>query len=393
VMVNELRGQFNLSAEKFGWLTSLYYLAYTPMQVIVGILTDMFGPRKMLTMAVAICTLGSLMFGYSHQLYIAGIGRFLVGFGSAFAFVGVLKLAAIWLPAERFALFAGLSTALGMVGAMVGFVELSILVEKVGWQQTILLSTLVGIVLTPIIWLTIRDYRGVMDPDEATKAEAVTVRDAISGVMHIARDPQMWIAGFIGLALYLSLSVFAETWGISFLQSVYHYTPQQAASAIAMVSLGWLVGAPLMGLISDLMKSRKKPLLIGCFLSILCIVPIIYYPDIPHNLLLGLLFLFGVFSSIEIVCFAIGRENCPHHMAGASVAFVNMLVMLGGFVFQPLVGRLLDLSWTGSTQNGLKLYTSESYTVALSIIPICLVLCLILLYYLRDSFTVSVEEG
>ncbi len=189
VMVPELMRKFQLSAEEFGFITSLYYIAYTPMQIVVGMMTDIMGPRKMLTIAVLICALGSLLFGSTDLVWLAGTGRFLVGFGSAFAFVGVLKLAAIWLPSSRFALFAGLATALGMIGAMMGVVQLSSLVETLGWEKTVFVGTVIGFLLVPVIWLVVRDTHG--DPEFMEPLERVTFREALSGVWLIAKNIQM----------------------------------------------------------------------------------------------------------------------------------------------------------------------------------------------------------
>lgn len=391
VMVPELMRQFNLSAEQFGALTALYYVAYTPMQLAVGLLTDIFGPRRMLTLAVTLCTLGSLIFGYTESAYVAGFGRFLIGFGSAFAFVGVLKLASIWLPSNRFAMFAGLATALGMVGAMVGDVQLSVLVTKIGWQETIFFSSVAGLVLTPLIWFIVRDSHSEVDPTGTT--EQVPVKSAFAGMGDILRNNQMWIAGLIGCALFMSLSVFAELWGITYLQAAHGYSSQEAATACAMVFFGWLVGAPLSGLISDRLRSRRVPLFFGSIISAVIISWVIYFPVNSITLMQVLLFLFGVFSSTEVICFAIGRESCPYHMSGAAVAFINMLVMVGGFIFQPLAGYLLDWSWTGIIANGLRQYTTENYQVALSMLPIALIISAVLSLLLREHHGIAEHEG
>ena len=389
VMVPELMRKFQLSAQELGFITSLYYLAYTPMQLFVGLLTDILGPRKMLTAAVLICALGSLLFGSTDLVWLASTGRFMVGFGSAFAFVGVLKLAAIWLPSNRFALFAGLATALGMVGAMMGIVQLSSLVATIGWERTVFIGTVIGFILVPIIWLVVRDTHG--DPYYMEPLERVTFKEALRGMGSIACNLQMWYCGAIGLALYLSLSVFGEMWGLDFLQKAYGYTTQQASFANAMVFGGWLVGAPLMGWFSDLLRSRRLVLILGCVCSGLCFMMILYFPAPPVMLVYGLLFLFGFFSSAEIVCFAIGRENCPFHMSGSAVSFVNMLVMFGGMVFSPLVGFLLDKQWGGQMLDGVRLYTATNYRVALMMIPISLVVALLLTLLMRESYGAGEE--
>lgn len=386
-MIPELMREFGVTASSLGLLTALYYYAYTPMQLVVGLLTDTFGVRLIITVAVAICTLGSLLFSTTHSIYVAGVGRFLIGLGSAFAFVAVLKLAAVWLPKKHFALFAGFATALGMVGAMAGDVELTVLMHKIGWQHTLYIGTVIGVILVPVIWLAVRDGPKQSVVDDSTRKVKASYKDTFRGLREIIKNPQMWLVGVIGCALFLSLSVVAELWGIPFLRTVYKLSADNAAYACSTIFLGWLIGAPLSGWISDRGRTRRLPIIVGSILSAIVLSIIIYHPmnfSLIH--LSILLFLFGLFSSTEIICFAISRENNPTHVAATAIAFTNLLVMVGGVVLQPLVGRLLDFGWRGATENGVRIYTASDYQHAFWIIPICIVGAAILTVILRESY-------
>lgn len=387
VMVPELMRQFHISADRFSTIVSLYYLAYTPMQAVVGVITDLYGPRYILTFAVFICALGSFFFGVADNLYLASIGRFLVGFGSAFAFVSALKLASIWLPLNRFALFAGLVTALGMTGGIVGDIGLTHLVATIGWKHTVYLSAIIGAVLLPIIWFMIRDK----NDKSSRESSRAAYRETFTGLLEILKNSQVWLAGFIGCILYLSLSVFAELWGIPFLKEVYNLNATQAAFVNSFVFFGWLVGAPLTGWVSDRMQKRRLPLILGAIFSAASIAWVIYVPTTPIFIVETLLFLFGFFSSIEVVCFAVGRETSPGHVSGAAVSFVNLLVMFGGLVFQPMVGKILDMNWSGQMINEVRIYGVTGYQLALSVIPIAILLGVFLSYILRESFDQSLD--
>src|SRR3990167_10224294 len=98
VMEDALRYHFALRATSFGILSAFYYYAYVPMQLPVGIMLDRYGPRLLLTIACGACVLGTFLFTLTTNFYTAATGRLFIGFGSAFAYVGVLKLATIWLP-------------------------------------------------------------------------------------------------------------------------------------------------------------------------------------------------------------------------------------------------------------------------------------------------------
>lgn len=384
VMVPELMRQFHISAHSFSAIVSLYYLAYTPMQAVVGVVTDLYGPRYILTFAIFVCTLGSLFFGVADNLYLASIGRFLIGLGSAFAFVSALKLASIWLPLNRFALFAGLVTALGMIGGMVGDIGLTHLVASMGWKQTINAGTIIGAILIPIIWWVIRDKQSELSGDRVTSRSSY--RETFSSLLVIFSNKQAWIAGLIGCILYMSLSVIAELWGIPFLKEVYHQNASQAAFTNSLIFFGWLIGAPLTGWVSDRIRKRRIPLLLGCLLSTIVTAWVIFIPNTPLFVVQILLFLFGLFSSIEVVCFAVGRETSPQNVSGAAVSFINFLVMLSGLAFQPLVGKLLDMHWMGQMVDGVRVYGTSAYQMALVVVPIASLIGVFLSFVLKESF-------
>ena len=175
VMSSELKLTFNLSEAAFGNLAAFFYYAYTPMQIPVGMMMDRFGPRRLLTFACFLCVLGTVLFGITGQFWIAAMGRFLLGFGSAFAYVGVLKLSNVWLPKKYFAFMAGLCTTLGMFGGISCAVLMSHLMLRMGWQSTLYYSAAAGIVLMLILWLVLRDgtRHEKQDPSEMDLAHEV----------------------------------------------------------------------------------------------------------------------------------------------------------------------------------------------------------------------------
>lgn len=392
VMVTELMHEFQANATELGTLSAFYYFIYTPMQIVVGLLSDLYGPRKILTLAVIACAVGSYIFGIAHTLSIAAIGRLLIGFGSAFAFVTVLKLAASWLPQRFFAMFVGLATALGMLGGMVGSIVLSSLVQSIGWQQTITAGTILGIILTPVVWLIIRDKPKIALQEQHTQEIKPQYRETFVGLLKILKKPQMWLNGIIACLMYLSLSLFAELWGNSFLANVYHLPTKSVATANSMVFLGWLIGGPLIGYISDITCTRRIPISIGCLLSAFTISLVIYFPPMNTSLLYLLLFSFGIFSSFEVLCFAISRENNPDNLVATASSFTNLLTMAGGIVCQPLVGKILDLFWPGQTQSGDRIYSAINYQYALSILPLAFLLGFVLTFWLKETHNKKTEK-
>ncbi|MDR1012395.1 MAG: MFS transporter [Coxiellaceae bacterium] len=379
VMILELMQSFKVSATEFGILTAVFYFVYTPMQLIVGPLSDLYGARRILILAIISCTVGSYLFSIAHILVVAAIGRALIGFGSAFAFVCILKLTDSWLPRRFFALFVGIATALGMIGAIFQVTVLGSLVHDIGWKSTIHIGTIVGIILIPVIWLVVRD-----NPDDVTIIKP-QYRNFFFDFLSILKNPQMWLNGFIGCIMYLSLSAFAESWGTRSLTVIYNLSPFDARYSCALVFVGWLIGSPFVGYVSDVCHSRKIPLLIGSFFATILISLIIYCPHNNISLLFWLLFLFGFFSSCEILCFAISSENTTKNMIATASAFTNFVVMISGMASQPLIGKILDLTWTGKMLHGVRIYSLINYQLALTVLPVGFFLGFILIFWLRET--------
>ena len=396
IMEGHLREHFGLTATGFGFLSAFYYYAYVPMQLPVGLLMDRFGPRRLLTIACLICVLGSLVFSNTIIFQYAAMGRFLVGLGSAFGFVGVLKLATIWLPENKMALAAGTASALGTITATVGDNLLGGMVETIGWKMTVDWAAYVGIILAVILWLGVREKQ---HHNHSVKEEKASFRANLSDLMIILRDGQIWINGMYGCLVYLPTTVFAELWGIPYLTHAQGLTHAGAEFCNSMLFLGFTIGAPLNGYISDKIARRRLPMFTGAMGAAILMSIIIYVPGLNQSTLNVLMFFLGLLYSSQAIVFAVGRELSPAKAAGTAIAATNMMVMLGAMFLQPLVGKLLDLSqlWnlTHSASPVLEqvapniqelVHSAADYQLALSVIPIGILIAAILTFFLRETY-------
>src|SRR3990167_7060677 len=379
VLQTEISAAFgHISATEFGQLSAFYYFAYSPMQMPVGILMDRVGPRCLLTAACFCCTIGSFLFMDTNSLIIASIGRFMIGFGSSFAFVGVLFLAMKWVPRQFFSLVVGLVTTLGMLGVVYGEMKITSMTMHFGWLKVLNCMVMIGIILSFFIGLIIRDA-----PDKGVVIKQ-SMHKFFAQVLKVLISPQVWLIGAVGAFLYTSLSVFGELWGKTYLEQAHHLTKIQAAQSISALFLGWAAGAPLAGYFSDWTGRRVLPLVIGAIGAFICISIVLYHPGLSYNVLNILLFLYGVFSGTEIIVFIMGKENSGAELSGTVFAAINMIVTLGGVILQPLVGKLLDVFGHSVVIDDSRIYSLISYQCALSVLPISLVAVLILSFFMHD---------
>lgn len=343
VIRTDLKLAYNITEAGFGFLVGLYYWAYVPLQLLVGLFMDLLGPRVALTVACLISALGIYLFSGTPYLLVAQIGRFLIGFGAAFAYVGVLKLANMWLPKRLFAFIAGLCSTLGMLGGVSGQIVIAKGVNLYGWQYTNYISGVVGIIFSLLLWCFIKE------PENANKIKnlehskhrfARQLKLLWKELKEVIKLKDLWLTGIIGCLTFAGLSVFADVWAASFLKLL-GISKELVGFSSSMVYIGFGVGAPLWGILSDFINKRKLLLTLGTSIAAILISVIIYIP-LPLCWVNICLFLFGFFIGVEILVFAIINYLCHKEISATAMGFVNMLIMLGGIYLQPKIGLILD---------------------------------------------------
>jgi len=307
-----------------------------------------------------------------------------MGVATAFSYITVLKLATLWLPANRFATIAGLTTATGMVSAIAVEHFLPMIVQTLGYKQALYPGLYFGLLATVLIALVVRS-RPKQLPDGAKLDKPLPLRDLATQLLHIIKNPQMWLIGAVGCLFYLPAAVFLELWGFPYLESVYEISAKQTGEVISLAFLGWIIAGPSIGAISDKIKQRRLPLILASVAAAVLLAVLFAVPTKSLIFLYIMFFFIGFACGAHPLCFSLGKENNPIEFSGTAVAATNTLIMLGGVIFHPLVGKLLDLRASGEIVNNLPVYSGSDYTFALSVIPIGLVISIILTLFIRET--------
>ena len=103
-----------------GFLGAAYFYPYAAMQLPAGLLSDSWGPRNTITLFFIIALIGSVILGLAPTVFIAILGRTMVGLGVAMLFVPTMKILAEWFKADEFAFMTGILMAIGGLGSIAG---------------------------------------------------------------------------------------------------------------------------------------------------------------------------------------------------------------------------------------------------------------------------------
>lgn len=381
VMVDSLMSAFNTDAGKIGAISAIYFYIYAPMQLPVGLLMDRFGPRKLLSMAAMIGGIGGLLFGLALNLEILSAGRFLMGFGSSFAFVGLLYITSHWFPHHKLALLIGIANSVSMIGAVAGEGPVSILEDRIGWRYTMILIGIMGILLGLFIFFVVRQAPS----GSIKKRKKIHFYEAWKSLKKVLLHGNSWLNAFIAMFLYTPTAAFAALWGVPFLMHNHGMSRDLAGFASSSIYIGWILGGPLIGHLSDRFQKRR-PFIKACsLLGGMSLIPVILLAQLPSPLIFTLFILVGVFSAAELLNFSYAIDAHPEKATGSAIAFTNFVIMIGGALFQPLVGWLLDYFWSGSFDGKIKDYSNADYKFAMICFPLCFFLAFFLSFFLKEK--------
>jgi len=385
VMVDDLMRDFAVGGAALGNLSAFYYYAYAGSQIPVGVLFDRFGPRRLITAAGAVVVLGSVVFATAETLWLANLGRLMIGFGCAFSFAGALNYAALWLPPGRFATLGGWAQMLGVVGGIAGQAPAGAAVEAFGWRPVTMVLAVFGVGLTLAFGVVLRDKPRAVDG-------AGVAGSMLAGLRRAAGTGQVWLAGGFGMAMTASMLAFAGLWGVPYIMEAHDLTKAEAAGLVSILFVGWGIGAPLLGWLSDRLRRRRALVLAGGTLATLGIAAAIYTPGITPPWLGAILFVQGLGASSMVLCFAVARENTPAWAGGATLGIVNTLVVGSGAIMQPLLGWALDTLWDGRVEAGARVYSVAAYETAFLILPATCAAGVLAAMLLRETHGRTLEE-
>ena len=382
IMTTALMQDLNISTFGLGVMSGIYFYTYTIFQTPSGMLLDRYSPRKIITLAILTCAIGSALFGVATNIYIGSIARLLLGAGSAFAFafVSVLITAADLFENKQFALFAGISQALAALGAMSGQIPLSHLVNLLGWRHTMLLLAIIGFALALLIWIFL-DYKKhyLMHEDTAPHSAWKSLHGILS-------NKQTWAIAIYACLSWAPLSGFASLWAVPYFISVYQLTPPAAATLVAFMWLGVAAGSPILGWWSTYLGQRRLPLWLSECIGFFAFFIILFY--IPPIWITGvLMFLAGGATAGQVLTFSVVRElNHPKQRATA-LAVNNMAVVISGAIFQPLIGKLLQIHHTHFAGSTLLTYKHSLMVILASYF----IATLIAFFFIRETGCEEVE--
>jgi MFS family permease len=330
VMMPQLAGAFGVNALGVSAIVGMFYYGYSPFSLVAGTSMDRFGAKRVIPIGAAVVGIGAILFG-TGNMAAANIGRFLQGAGGAFALIGAAYLITKNFPATVGASLIGATQMFGMAGGSAGqFLVGQVIKSGVTWDRFWIYAGCLGLVISGVLL--------VLLPKETPK-KTTSGSGAFAALLRslgkVFRNPQSYLCGFISGLLFIPTTILGMTWGVRFLQEARGREYEAAVTLAAAVPLGWMIGCPVLGFISDRI-GRRKPVIFGGTIMLLAVVAWVLFgnPEILRGHTVGILM--GIASGAAMLPYTVIKEANPPELGGTATDVVNFL----NFTFSALLGPL-----------------------------------------------------
>lgn len=371
-----------------GLLAAAYFYPYALMQLPAGLLSDSWGARKTITLFFIVAFIGSLILGMATSVFLAIIGRTLVGIGVAMLFVPTMKILAEWFHVREFAFMTGILMAMGGLGSLIAASPLVWLSAMIGWRNSFTVVGIFTLAIAVLIGIFVRNRPadfGWPAPSSAKIEESdIGLWDGAKKVLSNLYFWPLAVWFFFNCGIFFS---FGGLWGGPYMQHIHHMTKAESGNVLSMIAVGMVIGSPLLSFLSDRVFKGRKPIMILSAVGMIYITGLLAFhtEGISKWGMYALFFFLSVFSSaIVVIAFTMNKELFPVKIAGTATGLINLFPFAGGAVFQPFLGYILEQH--GSTGN---VFTVTGYASAFFVLFVSAIISFIAVLFSKETMKIN----
>jgi MFS family permease len=368
----------------------MYFYANFLCLFPAGNLLDRFSTKKLLMLAISVCTLGALFFSVATVYWAAALGRAMEGAGAAFCFLSCIRIASRWFSPNQMAFVTGVIVTMAMLGGLVAQTPFALLVASLqNWRHALYINAILGVIILFVVFFVVQDR----PPDAKTEAQVDHQQLQKLGLWQCIRlaafNGQNWLGGLYTALVNLPVFILGGLWGILYLTRVHHVSSTQASYATTLFFVGVILGSLGYGWISDRLERRVMPMIVGAVLSIIVIFILMYAKGLALWQIIMLFFLIGFTTSSQVLTYPLIAELNPIYLTITAVSIDSLCIMASGFIVPPFFGWLMQRSGTQAMVDGVTAYTPADFNHAMLLIPIAFIVARIITAFMRETYCKS----
>jgi len=329
--------EFELMAADLGLLAGGYFLGFASMQIPLGYLLDKFGPKKIVSSFLLIALIGTSSFALAQSFSGLLISRILIGIGVSACLMAPLTGYRIWFAENQQQRANSWMLMIASLGFLSSTLPVQLLLPSFGWRWIfggIAILILVSIILMLAFIPKWNHQRNVSLKNPVRQG---SLTDVWKDKFFISLIP-------MGLFNYGGLMAIQTLWAGPWMIRVAGYTPLESATGLFWINITMLISFFLWGYflprITSLGFSALKILKLGLPISFFVMLMIIFLGPKAGAFYITLFILSSIFLSVTQP--AVGL-SFPSYLAGKALTSFNLLIFLGTFIMQWLMGLVIDL--------------------------------------------------
>ncbi|MCW1876035.1 MFS transporter [Erwinia sp. INIA-01] len=343
----QIETEFGLSKSQLGLISSLFFLAYTLLQVPAGLLGDRLGRKRILVSGFMLFTLFMAAISISPTFLIFMLLWMLTGASQGVYYGPQYALSSEAIPKKWITLGSAVIGSGMSFGIALGYYLSSFMIEHyhTTWKMPFLAMALPVLIVALLMLVFIREKAPSTDANPAAGTE--TKGDFKFGDLFKNRNLLMaYITIFCSIYGFFVII----TWLPYYLQKERGMDIVHAAGIASIVPWISVLGTLICSYISDKLGRRKPVVLCMLPFSLLAIFGIVYSSS--EAALIGVLVLYGFIGKISLnpVLIALVADNAPRAALSTAFGLYNFFGMAAS-IFAPYVTGFIADS-TGSLNAG-----------------------------------------
>ncbi|MDR3477668.1 MAG: MFS transporter [Gammaproteobacteria bacterium] len=345
--------------------TGTFILGFACMQIPAGYLLDKFNARMIVSGGVLLLALGNILISFTDNLLLYSFSNFIQGIGASFAFVAAAVLISQWFSASKFPVLFGLTQTLSCILAGIIHYYFSIALTTHTWNEIYRIIAMFGLVLF-ILSIAI-----VKSPTNERPEESLSLKESLKAVF---KNKQILLCSIAAATSFGVLLSYAGLWYLR-VQTFYAVANPQAVIISGMIFLGIGVGTPLLGWLSNIMKSRVMVIHLSLCIGTMTLLLGLYLPHFDIDTLLithVISFLIGFCLSGSMLFYTMVSEMSNNATRGVAISVLNTAV----FLFNTFMLFIPYLFIT---------VISGDFFTYLWILPFFILFSILILYFIKDT--------
>lgn len=210
-LLASIRDTLQLTDQQLKALLIINVALTIPARIIVGMLVDAFGPRRIYTLLLFISSIFCFGFAFATTYEQLALMRFLLGFSGAGFVVGI-RLVSEWFPAKQLGLAEGIYGGWGNFGSAAAAIALPVLALWIGgadgWRYATATTGIVALIFAVIFFFSVTD----------TPKGSTYFKPRRSGAMEVSSTGDFILYVISNLPMYAALALLTWKLGPDHLQ-------------------------------------------------------------------------------------------------------------------------------------------------------------------------------